>query len=111
MLIACGYLATAEVFDPRAGGFRPGPTMAHRRYKIAGTCVLLPGGDVLVTSGAPVAERLDVARWAFREVAGRLPAAYRFATASPLDGGDVIIAGGHSDRNENTPGVWRYRRP
>jgi hypothetical protein len=105
------HFATTEVYDARSRSFRSGPTMARRRYKIAGTTVLLPDGDVLVTSGARVAEVLDVEAWAFREVPGRLPDAYRFATASLLVGGDVIFAGGYSDGNENTAGVWRYRRP
>ena len=85
--------------------------MANRRYKIAGTSILLPGGDVLVTSGAQVAELLDIARWTFRAVPGRFPAAYRFAAAAPLRDGDVLIAGGYSDSNRNTAGVWRFGQP
>jgi hypothetical protein len=72
--------------------------------------VLLPNGDVLVTSGARTAELLDRARGSFREVPGYFPAAYRFAAVAPLAGGDVLIAGGYSDGNENTAGVWRFRR-
>jgi hypothetical protein len=96
-----------EVYDPRTATFEPGPPMANRRYKIAGTSVLLPSGDVLVTSGAEVAELLDVANWAFREVAGRFPQAYRFAAVALLQGGDVLVTGGYSDSNQNTAGIWR----
>jgi hypothetical protein len=103
--------ATTELYVPRTATFERGPTMAHPRYKIAGTSVPLPDGGVLVTSGARVAERLDPATWTFREVPGRFPAAYRFAAAAPLRGGDVLIAGGYSDGNENTAGVWRFRQP
>lgn len=71
----------------------------NRRYKMARTSVLLRDGNVLVTSGATAAEVLDVARGAFREVAGRLTGAYRFAAAAPLPGGDVLITGGYSDAN------------
>lgn len=85
--------------------------MANRRYKIAGTAILLPGGDVLVTSGAPVAELLDVTRWLFREVPGRFPAAFRFASAALLRDGDVLIAGGYSDENRKTDAVWRFGEP
>jgi len=85
--------------------------MANRRYKIAGTSILLQDGEVLVTAGAPAAELLDPRTWTFREVAGRFPEAYRFATAAPLPGGDVFIAGGYSDRNRNTSGIWRFRHP
>ena len=38
-----------------------------------------------------------------------LPDAFHFAAAAPLREGDVFIAGGYSDRNENTAGVWRFR--
>lgn len=105
------YYATTEIYSPRTGKFERGPSMANRRYKIAGTSVLLPSGDVLVTSGARVVERLDVGSWTFREVPGRFPDAYRFAAAAPLRGSDVFIAGGYSDRNQNTAGVWRLQQP
>jgi hypothetical protein len=104
------HFATTELYDPRTGRFERGPSMANRRYKIAGTSILLPNGSVLVTSGARTAELLDLRRWTFRAVPGRFPAAYRFATATQLPGGDVVIAGGYDDRNQNTAGVWRFRR-
>ena len=104
------YYETTEIYDPRTATFQRGPSMANRRYKIAGTSVLLPGGDVLVTSGASVAELLDFGSMTFGEVAGRFPDAYRFAAAAPLHSG-VFIAGGYSDGNRNTAGVWRFRLP
>ncbi len=104
------YYATTEIYSPLAATFQAGPSMVHRRHKIARTSMLLPNGDVLITSGAPVAELLDIARWSFREVPGRLPAAYRFASAATLHDGDVIVAGGYSDDNRNTAGVWRFRQ-
>lgn len=103
------HYPTTEVYKPASATFERGPSMAHSRYKIAGTSVLLPGGDVLVTSGAAVAERLDVRSWVFREVPGRLPGAFRFAAATALRKGDVFIAGGYSDGNEVTAGVWRFQ--
>ena len=105
------YYATTEIYNPRTAAFEHGPSMGNRRYKIAGTSVLLPSGDVLVTSGAPVAELLDLGSWIFRDVPGRFPAAYRFAAAASLRGGDVFVAGGYSDGNENTAGVWRIQQP
>jgi hypothetical protein len=39
-----------------------------------------------------------------------MPEAYRFAAAALLRDGDVVVAGGYSDRNETTNGVWRFRR-
>jgi hypothetical protein len=104
------HFATTEIYGPRTATFEKGPSMAHRRYKIAGTSIVLPGGNVLVTSGAQVAELLDAGQWKFGEVPGRLPAAYRFAAATPLRGGDALITGGYTDGNENTAGVWRFSR-
>lgn len=83
--------------------------MANSRSKIVGTSVLLPNGDVLVTSGAQTAELFDFRAGTFREISGRFPASYRFAAAARLRGGDVFIAGGYSDDNQNTAGVWRFR--
>jgi hypothetical protein len=104
------HYATSEIYDPRTATFEPAPSMGNRRYKIAGTSILLPSGDVLITSGAAVAELFDIAAWTFRAVPGRLPTALRFAAAAPLRGGDVLIAGGYSDANESTEGVWRFGR-
>jgi hypothetical protein len=102
------HYATTEIYVPRTGTFGKGPPMAHRRYKIAGTSILLPDGDVLITSGAQVAERLDVRQLTFHEVPGRLPTAFRFAAAALLGTGDVYITGGYSDDNRNTAGIWRF---
>lgn len=104
------YYATTEIYDPRTAIFERGPSMANRRYKIAGTSVLLPDGNILVTSGARAAELLDITSWTFHEVPGQLPDAYRFAAAAALRGGEVLITGGYSDANRNTAGVWRFRQ-
>ena len=102
------HYATTEVFTARTGIFDRGPSMRHSRYKIAGTSFLLSSGNVLVTSGGPVAELLDMRRWTFDEVPGRYPEPYRFAAAAPLRDGGVFVAGGYSDGNRNTPGIWRF---
>jgi hypothetical protein len=102
------HYLTTEVYHPQTATFERGPSMANRRYKIAGTSILLPGGNLLVTSGGQVAELLDIREWTFRPVPGRFPAAYRFAAAALLPDGEVFITGGYSDANENTAGVWRF---
>ena len=104
------HYATTEIYTPGTATFERGPSMRHRRYKLAGTSALLPNGDVLVTSGARSAELFVARTGAFREISGSMPEAYRFAAATLLRDGDVLITGGYSDRNENTGGVWRFRR-
>jgi hypothetical protein len=103
--------ATTETYNPSTAKFERGPSMTNQRYKIAGTSILLSNGDVLVSAGAPVAELLDVKRWAFREVSGRFPAGYHFAATALLREGHVFVAGGYSDANKNTAGIWRFQRP
>jgi hypothetical protein len=103
------HYETTEIYDPRTETIAKGPTMAYSRYKIAGTSVLLPSGEVLVTAGARAAELLDVDSRSLREIPGRFPEEYHFAAAALLPQGDVVIVGGYSDANENTAGVWRFR--
>jgi hypothetical protein len=105
------YYNTSELYNPKTATFQRGPSMANQRYKIARTSVLLPNGSVLVTSGARVAELFDQQKGEFRAVRGNFPEAYHFAAATSLSGGDVLIAGGYSDSNQNTAGVWRFRQP
>lgn len=104
------HYATTEIYDVARRTFVQGPSMANRRYKIAGTSVVLPNGDVLVTSGARSAEILPSRSSQFQEVRGALGDAYRFAAVVVLRGGDVLIAGGYSDSNQNTAGIWRFNR-
>jgi hypothetical protein len=103
------YYASTEIYDHRKATFERGPSMVNSRYKIAGTSVVLANGNVLVTAGARAAELLDVASWRFSEVPGRFPDGYHFAASAPLPGGDVFVAGGYSDGNKSTAGVWRIR--
>jgi hypothetical protein len=102
------YYSSTEIYNPRSRTFERGPAMANTRYKIAGTSMMLPDHNVLVTSGAETAELLDVAQGHFRAIRGRLPAAFRFAAAAPLANGDVVIVGGYTDANQNSGGVWRF---
>jgi hypothetical protein len=103
------YYATTEVYNPVTASFDAGPSMVSSRYKIQGTCVRLASGDVLVPSGARGAELLDRGSFTFHAVTGEFPAAFFFATATPLSTGDVVIVGGYSQGNQNTGGVWRFR--
>jgi hypothetical protein len=104
------YFASTELFDPATNSFSRGPEMENSRYKIIGTSALLPNGDVLITSGARTAELLDTRAMRFSEVAGTFPEGYRFATATPLATGSVMIIGGYAQSIEATDGVWRFRR-
>jgi hypothetical protein len=102
-----GRYASAEIFDPRDGAFHAGGAMASPRYKVPAALALLASGEVLVAGGAAVAEVFDGR--SFRTVAGTLDASWSFATATTLDDGDVLIAGGYDDRIRPTAGAWVFR--
>lgn len=103
------HFASTEIYDPASGTFSAGPTMAHTRYKIAGTSVLLPDGNVLVPSGASRVELLHVPSQRFFTVPGHYPNALYFSTATLLPDGSVIIVGGYGEGVDSSRGVWRYR--
>jgi hypothetical protein len=54
--------ASTELYDPKRGRFTPGPRMHLPRYKLTGSTVRLPDGNVLVAGGALRAELYVAAR-------------------------------------------------
>ena len=82
--------------------------MIRTRYEFVGAAVRLANGGVLAPGAARSAEPLDLASFTFRPVAGELPEAYHFATATRLADDDVAITGGHDSGNQNTAGVWVF---
>lgn len=104
------HFASTEIYHPATGSFSGGPSMTATRYKIQGTSVLLPDGDVLVPAGGRIAELLDRRSFSFRAVPATGPGAYYFATATALSAGDVVIVGGYGQGVESSKGVWRFRR-
>jgi hypothetical protein len=84
--------------------------MTATRYKFEGTSVVLANGDVLVSSGARVAELLERDSFTFHPLEREFPMALFFATATALPAGDVLIVGGYGVGNRNTDGVWRFRQ-
>jgi hypothetical protein len=104
------YYGTTEIYNTLRGTFEPGPTMRSTRYKFQGTSILLANGDVLVAAGAQAPELLDRQSLTFRAIEGAFPTAFFFASATPLTTGDVAIVGGYDPGNQNTGGIWRFRR-
>ena len=86
---------TIERFDPVTGRFSPAGRMLHKRYKIANSVVLLPGGQVLIAGGAYRAEIYDPASLQTEQTGPELGGSLNFATASLLHGKRVLVAGGY----------------
>jgi N-acetylneuraminic acid mutarotase len=95
-----GYLATAELYDPRTGRFRPTGSMTTPR---AGhTATLLPNGDVLVAGGQSCgfpcpglasAELYHPGTGTWTAV-GSMETPRSGATATLLKSGQVLVTGG-----------------
>jgi len=103
-----GRYASAELYDPASGRFRPVRPMAQRRFKLPDAVVGLASGAVLVAGGATSVERYDGSSRRFRTV-GRLGAELLFSTATLLSDGQVLIAGGYDERIRLSGRTWLYR--
>jgi hypothetical protein len=99
-------LASTEIYDPATARFAPGPDLRAPRYKIRDAVVALPSGAVLVAGGASRPELFDPAAGRFAPVEGNLGGAQMFATATLLESGDVLVAGGYDDRIQPSRGAW-----
>ncbi|MDX2260313.1 MAG: kelch repeat-containing protein [Gemmatimonadales bacterium] len=104
-----GMYDSSELFDPHRGTFAAGPRLIHRRYKHAGSSVLLPSGEVLIAGGAPEAERFLPTRGEFAPVRSEGSLSGQFSAVATLGDGGVLITGGYGlDRGPQAT-VWKYR--
>lgn len=104
-----GLYRSTEIFDPATNTFGPGPDMRWPRHKIVGAVTVLPSGKVLVAGGAERPEILDPASMTFSDAGHSQDGEAMFATATLLDDGSVLVAGGYDDRIEATRKTWIYR--
>ncbi len=104
-----GRYASAELYDPPSGRFRPvARPWLSRASKLPDAVVGLGSGAVLVAGGAANVERFDGSSRRFRTV-GRLGAELLFSTATLLPDGRVLIAGGYDERIRISGRAWLYR--
>jgi hypothetical protein len=101
--------ASTELYDPKQRRFTAGPSMHLSRYKLTGSTVRLPNGDVLVAGGALQTELYVAARNAFRLVPGKLDHTRLFLTAAALPDGGALLVGGYDKAIRPTAAAWIYR--
>jgi hypothetical protein len=101
-----GMHRSTEIFDPATGRFEDGPDMHHARHKVRDAVVALPDGTVVVAGYAPEAELYDPRSGTFSLLPGRFDSAPAFATASLLEGGDILVLGGYDERIRPLRSAW-----
>ncbi len=103
-----GAYATVEIYDPKTNRTRRAGDMNASRYKLQGTTILLPDGRVLIAGGSTNAEIFDPQANTFIVARGEFQSARHFATATLLQNGNVLIAGGYDDRVAVSQKAWMY---
>jgi hypothetical protein len=104
-----GKIDSAEIYDPATGKFLDAGRMSAARFKLANAIVRLQNGKVLIAGGAGHAEIFDPASLHFSVVAGPEMDGRYFSTATLLNGGRVLLAGGYGEKVEpSSNGAWIY---
>ena len=99
---------SAEIYNPRTNAFVPAGKMRDGRFKLPAEAVRMKNG-VLVFGGAQGAALYDERNKEFREVAGSVDTERFYPSATLMDDGRVLLAGGyprHSDAA--TRNAWLY---
>jgi hypothetical protein len=90
-----GKLDAIESYDPATGRFTIVGRTRAKRYKIAASVVVLADGRVLIAGGAPRAEIFNPATGRVADYGPSLGGSLNFATATPVAGRGVLLAGGY----------------
>lgn len=90
-----GQLGSSERYDVATGTSTEIASLRHPRFKFSDALVTLPSGDLLLVGGAQELERFSIDDLAYTTVE-RADDAYYYATATLLNSGDVLIAGGYN---------------
>lgn len=103
-----GAYKSAELYDPVSSSFKPAGNMNITRYKLNGTSILLPNGNVLIAGGANRAEIYQTASGKFAIVYGSMGTERLFSCATLLQNGQVLVTGGYNENQEPSAGAWLY---
>jgi len=104
-----GEYSTAEIYDPHVGTFKIIGNMNTTRYKFQGTSILLGTGKVLLIGGASLTEVYDPVANTFRKVIDGLGTTRLFATATLLQDGRVVMAGGYGTNISASANAWIFQ--
>ena len=103
-----GAYNSLEIFDPASGRSSKAAQLSKTRYKLNGAVVRLPSGKVLIAGGSDSAEIFDPASMEVHTVKGTFGSKRLFATATLLNDGRVLIAGGYDEMTRVGQGAWIF---
>ncbi len=106
---AGGVYDSTEIFDPSTGEFSDSDTLNSSRYKHYGTSLLLSNGQAALFGGANRVELRNLNEATFYTPSGDGIATRFFATATRLNNGDVLIAGGYGASVSADKQAWVLR--
>jgi hypothetical protein len=103
-----GKMNSAEIYDPAKQTFTAASPLHDSRFKLPPEAVQLAFGQLLFAGGSKAVEVYDPARYKFLIAAGQIDAARHFMTATKLEDGSVLLAGGYPDHDWATNETWIY---
>jgi hypothetical protein len=102
-----GQYASVEIYQSVTGTFLETAELNRERFKLADAAVLLASGQVLVGGGNQAVEIYDPQSGQFH-LSGDLGEDYFFSTATRLENGCVLIAGGYDGNIQPSARAWIY---
>jgi len=104
-----GTFSSAEIYDPPSGHFTAAASLNDRRFKLPATAAQLSSGDILIAGGSKQVEVYDPRAGKFLLSSGQLSNDWHFMTETPLNDGQVLLAGGYADDDRATAQTWIFR--
>jgi hypothetical protein len=103
-----GKLNTAEIYDPAKQTFTAASPLNDSRFKLPREAIQLSSGQLLFAGGSKTVEVYDPAVHKFLLATGQIDTARHFMTATKLNDGSVLLAGGYPDNDRATNETWIF---
>lgn len=103
-------VTSTQIYDPDTGTFKSGPSLNLERFKLSKAVVALKNGHILIGGGAEQLEIFDPGSARFIPVGGTKLDGFCFSTATVLNDGRVLLAGGYAKPGgEGVNHAWIYQ--
>jgi hypothetical protein len=103
-------VTSTQIYDPKTGRFSSGPVLNESRFKLSKAVVSLKNGRILIAGGAEQPEVYDALSGAFIPVGGPKLDGFLFSTATLLNDGRVLLAGGYArPGGSGVNNAWLYQ--